>query len=174
MTRNASVRQAEVRQEPAREPVRARVRTRKGVGTDRYHIPQHLIPAGIDLQWNVQSILGKDDPQARQTMTVQGWEPVTGDMFDKRFDGMFMPKGHKGEINVGGLVLEWRPIELTAEAKAEELQAARHARGVEEAKIKSAQIDGVDPGFMDPNIPAARGGNIFRKEMGRSPMAIPE
>jgi hypothetical protein len=130
-----AIREAEVRAEPAREPVRAKTRTRKGANVNQFHIPQHMIPDGIDLQWNTDSVLGKPEPHMRQTMAVQGWEPVTADMWGGRFDGMFMPKGHKGEINVGGQVLEWRPIELTLEARAEEHQAARHARNVEERKI---------------------------------------
>jgi hypothetical protein len=174
-TARAQVREAEIRTEPVREPVRAKVRTRRGGGTDKFHIPRHLIPAGIDLQWNVDSILGKEDPHARQSMAVQGWEPVTGDMWDKRFDGMFMPKGHNGEINIGGLVLEWRPMELTLEARAEELQAARHARNVEERKITAGAPDGVDPSFMDTEHPKAKAGTFLRKEIGRVPtMPIPD
>lgn len=166
------IREADVRQEGVREPVRAKVRTRKGSGVDKFHIPQELIPDGIDLQWNVDSVLGKPDPHARQSMAVQAWEPVTADMWGGRFDGMFMPKGHRGEINVGGLVLEWRPIELTHEARVEELGAARQARFTEERKIASGAVDGVDPGFMDVSHPAARKGNIFKKEMG--PSSIPD
>lgn len=171
-TNRMPVREAETRPEPAREPVRAKVRTRKGSGVDRYHIPREMIPEGMDLQWNVQSVLGRDEPQMRQAMAVQGWDPVLPDMFGGRFDGMFMPKGYKGEINVGGLVLEYRPIELTMEARAEELQSARHARGVEERKIQSGMVDGIDPRFMDQSDPKARANTFLKKEM--RPMAIPE
>lgn len=177
MTRKTrpAIREVEVRAEPAREPVRAKTRTRKGANVNQFHIPRHMIPDGIDLQWNTDSVLGKPEPHMRQSMSVQGWEPVTADMWGGRFDGMFMPKGHKGEINVGGQVLEWRPIELTMEARAEEHQAARHARNVEERKIAAGTPDGVDPGFMNTDNPKAKANTFLRREMGRVPsMAIPD
>lgn len=169
----AAIRQAEVRAEPVREPVRAKVRTRKGSGTDKFHIPQEMIPDGIDLQWNVDSVLGKPEPQMRSAMAVQAWEPVTAEMWGGRFDGMFMPKGHRGEINVGGLVLEWRPIELTLEARAEEYGVARHARAAEDRKIATGNVDGVNQDFMDTNHPKAKANTFLRKERIPS-MPIPQ
>lgn len=173
MTRTA--RQPVRAEDPSqREPVRKKVRTRKGAMTDQYHIPPEMIPPDIDLQWNVDSVLGQPNPHARSQMARQGWEPVTADMWSGLFDGMFMPKGHKGEINVGGLVLEWRPLELTQEARAEEFQAARQARGIEERKIASGAVDGVDPGFMNTDNAKARANTFLRKEHGRVPsMPIP-
>jgi hypothetical protein len=138
------VRETEVRSEGEREPVRAKVRARKGAGTDRLHIPQEMIPDGIDLQWVTDSVLGQPAVQDRMSYEVNAWEPVTPDMFDARFDGIFMPKGHKGEINVGGLVLMWRPLELTLEARAEERQAANMQIRTETNKMITGQVDGVD------------------------------
>lgn len=150
--------------EPVREPIRAKTRTRKGVGIDKFNIPQSMIPDGVDLQWNTDSVMGQPSMQERTAMEQQAWEAVTGDMWDGRFDGMFMRRGHKGEINVGGLVLMWRPIELTLEARAEELHAARTARNVEERKITSGNVDGVDQNVMDPNNPHARRMTFLNKE----------
>lgn len=132
-----------VRQADPAEPVRKKVRTRKGTGTDRLHIPQEIIPDGIDLQWVTDSVLGQPAMQTRIAFEVNAWEPVLPSMFDGRFDGMFMPKGHKGEINVDGLVLMWRPMELTMEARAEERQAARGAVVAQEAKLRGGNLDGV-------------------------------
>lgn len=172
-TARAPIRESEQRSEPARDPVRAKVRTRKGANVDQYHIPLELIPDGIDLQWNTDTVLGQPTIQERSRMEAQGWEPVTPDMWEGRFDGMFMRKGHQGEINVGGLVLMWRPIELTLEARAEELGAARQARFTEEKKITSGAPDGVDPNFMDSQHPKARAQNFLRKERIAS-MPIPD
>lgn len=147
-TARIPVRETAPRAEPEREPVRAKVRTRKGTGTDRLHIPQQMIPEGVDLQWVTDSVLGQPAVQDRMAFEVNAWEPVTPEMFDGRFDGVFMPKGHKGEINVGGLVLMHRPLELTLEARAEERNAARMQIGVETNKMISGNIDGVDPRIL--------------------------
>lgn len=155
---------AETVTEPAREPIRAKTRTRKGIGTDQFHIAAHLIPDDIDLQWNVDTVLGQPAMQERVLMEAQGWEPVTPDMWGGRFDGMFMRKGHQGEINVGGQVLMWRPMELTEEARAEELQAARNARFVEDRKMATGNVDGVDPNILDAKNPHARGLTFLNKE----------
>lgn len=162
-TARAAIREIEA---PAadREPVRAKVRTRKGVGTDKYSIPGEMIPDGIDLQWNVDTILGQPQVQERMAMEQQAWEPVTPEMWDGRFDGMFMKRGHKGEINVGGLVLMWRPLELTMEARADELHAARRARFVEEKKIQQGTPDGVNLDMLNPNHGSARAKTFLNKE----------
>lgn len=166
------IREAEVRTEPVREAMRetARVRTRKGSGTDQLHIPREMIPEDVDLQWVPDSILGQPAIQQRMSFEVNGWRPVTGDMWDGRFDGMFMPKGHKGEINVGGLVLMERPLELTLEARAEENKSARDAVRAEEAKLRGGNIDGV---AFDTNHPTARAKTFINKERLPS-MPIPQ
>lgn len=151
--------------EAVREPVRAKTRTRKGgAGVDKYHIPREMIPDGIDLQWNVDSVLGQAATQDRMSMEMQAWEPVTPDMWDGRFDGMFVRRGHQGEINVGGLVLMWRPLELTLEARSEELQVARQARYVEERKIQQGTPDGVNLDMLNPNHGSARAKTFLHKE----------
>lgn len=159
-TAKAPVREAEVR-----EPVRAKERTRKGGGTvNKFSIPQEMIPEGVDLQWNVDTVVGQPQTQERMAMEQQAWDPVTPDMFGGRFDGMFMRKGHKGEINVGGLVLMWRPIELTEEARAEERRDAAMARHVEERKMTEGRPDGVNPDLMDPAAGSAKRQTFLRKE----------
>lgn len=177
-TARPEIREAEVRPEPAREPVRIKQRTRKGVGNDKLRIPDEILAMlwndhNTDLQWNVTAVLGKPEAYARSSMARQGWEPVTGDMWDGLFDGMFMPRGHRGEIEVEGLVLEWRPKELTLEARAEELQAARHARHAEESKLRAGAVDGVDPNILTNDDPKARSMTFLRKERVPS-MPVPQ
>lgn len=164
-TTRAPVRPEGETPEAVREDIRpVKQRARKGIGTDRFHIPQEMIPEGIDLQWNTDTVLGQPVMQERSMMEQQGWEAVTPDMFDGRFDGMFMRKGHQGEISVGGLVLMWRPIELTMEARAEEYHAARLARHTEERKMTSGSVDGVDPAILTNDNPHARNMTFLRKE----------
>lgn len=163
MGRPPKIRETDIREEPAREPVR-KVRTRKGSGIDRLHIPRDMFPEGIDFQWVADSVLGQPATHERMAYEVNAWEPVLPDMFDGRFDGVFMPKGHKGEINVGGLVLMWRPLELTLEARAEENAAARMVMRTEEAKMRGGQIEGVNPQILDANNPAAKAKSFIRRE----------
>lgn len=151
--RQQDVRPVEARQEPIRtEPRRQRLQ-KYGEGQDRFSIPRELIPAGTDLQWVVYEILGQPAPQERIKFERNGWRAVTADQFDRRFDGMFMPKGSKEEIRVEGQVLMERPMELTMEAREEERQAALSAVGVQERRLQSGQLDGVT---LDTQHPTAR------------------
>lgn len=163
------VRAAEVRPEPVREEIRKKVRVRKNAGMGQLHIPPEMIPEDIDLQWCTASILGQPTPNLLTQFTVNGWEQVTPEMFGGRFDGMFMPKGHKGEINVDGCVLMWRPLELTLEARAEDLAAARAAVSSQEARIQNNQMDGIS---FDTQHSSARRAAVLTKERIPS-MAVP-
>lgn len=165
-TARTPIRETEPVAEAAREPVRAKTRTRRGgAGVNKYHIPQEMIPEGMDFQWNVDTVLGKPEVQERMAMEQQAWEPVDASQEPfQHLDGMFMRKGHKGEINVGGLVLMWRPLELTLEARAEERHAARQARFVEESKIQQGTPDGVNFAMFDPNHGSARQKTFLHKE----------
>lgn len=172
-TTRPPVRQVDVRTEEAREPVRVSRRTRKGVGVNQMTIPPNILKIlgaqGIDLQWNSDSVVGKPAHHETIAMQQQGWEPVTVGMFDGLLDYL-MPKGHKGQIVYEAARLDWRYMEETREALAEELSAARHARGVEERKLTTGAVDGVDPNYMDANHPVARPGNFLKKEMGAIPI----
>src|SRR5262245_45462775 len=53
---------------------------------------------GIDLQWVADSVLGQPSPATRNAFEINGWEPVTPDMWNHVFDGMWTRKGHTGEI----------------------------------------------------------------------------
>lgn len=143
-----------------REPVRAKSRTRKGGGRDQLAIPQDKIPDGIDLQWNTIEVFGRPEMQMMAQMAAQAWEPVTLGMFDGRFDYL-MPKGAKGEITFGGLRLEWRPLELSLEARAENNAAARSAVRAEENKLRGGNLDGVT---LDTQHPTARAKTFISKE----------
>lgn len=159
-TTRPAVREVAARTEPVREAINPKKRTRKGGGTDQLHIPRDLIPDGIDLQWNVDTILGSPDVHARSEMEAQGWEPVTVGSFNGRFDHL-MPKGFKGEITYRGLRLDWRPMELTMEARGEENQAARNAVRVQERKLTGGELDGVT---LDTAHPTARAKTFITKE----------
>lgn len=169
-TLRAPVREADVREEPAREeevrPAK-KVRARKNSGTDQLHIPQHLIPPGMDYQWVTDTVAGQPAPQVRMSYEANAWEPVPA----TRHPGMFMPKGYEGEINVGGLVLMERPMELTMEAREEEYVAARGARAAEERRLRGGDLPGVT---LDTNHPSVRANTRLNKEIVPGNMPIPE
>lgn len=166
-------RQTETR-EPNRTDVRdtpeKRQRLRKGIAnTSPTYIPREMIPDGVDLQWVTDSVHGAVQIQGRQMFEINGWRPVTPDMFGGRFEGMFMPKGFKGEINVLGQVLMERPLELTLQARAEELKDAQNARSAIETKLRNGQIDGV---AFDTQHPTARAAT--RVEQSLVQLQVPE
>ena len=168
--RSGNVRTAESRVE-AREEVRPKkTRLRKGLAqVSPTHIPQEMIPEGVDFQWVTDSIHGMPEMQMRHSYEINAWEPVLADAFNGRFDGMFMPKGYKGEINVMGQVLMWRPIELTMEARQEEAEQARNATRAIETKLRNGQLDGVS---FDTQHPTARAVTSISHD--RVSMPIPE
>lgn len=118
--------------EPLRQPARNGVvlgrdgevltRTRTETG-DPYHIPANIVPDGWSYQWNVVTVYNSQDQCMSQTMGMfeNGWRPVPAE----RHDGMFVPRGTKGEILRGGQRLEERPATLTAQAKAEDVMKAK-------------------------------------------------
>lgn len=118
--------------DPIRQPARNGVvlgrdgevlsRTRTETG-DPYHIPEHIVPTGWSYQWNVVTVYNSQDQCMSQTMGMfeNGWRPVPAE----RHDGMFVPRGTKGEILRGGQRLEERPATLTAQAKAEDVMKAK-------------------------------------------------
>lgn len=127
---------------------------------------------GVDVQWVTDSVHGKSEPQMRNSFEVNAWEAVKPDMFGGAFDGMFTRKGHKGEIEFGGLVLMWRPMELTEEARAEDRKARDAQLSAQAAMIKGGQgIQGLAPGF-EADHPTALSKNVLTRTV-KPPMEIP-
>ncbi len=148
-----------------REAVRVKQRTRRGAGHDPLQIARDILDRiwndfGADLQWNTDTILGQPDVVGTTNMSQQGWEPVQTGMFDGLVDYL-VPRDHKGVILYQGLRLDWRPKELTLEAREEDRQNARMAVGVEEAKLRGGQIDGVT---LETNTPNVRAKTYINKE----------
>ncbi len=137
---------------------------------DRLHIPRHQIPDGMDFQWVTDSIYGQPQAQQRAEFEKKGWTPVYQEDFDGRFDGKFMPKGKDGEINVDGVVLMARPLELSLKAKQKDRRAA-----LEQVAIKEQALRGGDLGTsLDTSAPNAvnLNRNGIKKTIER--IAIPE
>lgn len=94
-------------------------RTSSGHGGDRFYVSPEMIPDGWSYQFIAVSVTGQT--QNTTTFLNDGWTPVPA----SRHDGMYMPKGTDGPIIMDGQMLVERPIELTLEARDEEIGIAR-------------------------------------------------
>lgn len=153
-----------VREEPATKKVRLRKNSgqRSLLDIDADLLAKVRQDYGADLQWVTDSVLGQAAPGIRSSFEVNAWEPVTQDMFGGIFNGLFMKKDQAGEILMEGLVLMWRPYELTEEARAEERAARDSALAAQQNMIKGGQIPGMSAGF-EPDHPTAIQRNVFRR-----------
>jgi hypothetical protein len=119
---------------------------------DKLHIPRDMIPEGMDLQWVTTEVCGQAVPQHTALFTRKGWTPVHPEDFGGRFDGMFTARGDNGPIQMGGLVLMARPIELTKKARAKDKAAAREQVAIKEAALGAGNLEGVT---LDAQHPSA-------------------
>lgn len=131
---------------------------------DRLHIPREEFPEGMDFYWMANTVMGLEQTQARGQFERKGWTPVhSSEDFGGAFDGRFMPKGFDGEINVDGLVLMARPLELSIKARKRDEQRAR-----EQVLIKEQALRGGDlPVSLDPAHPSAVGSNRINRTYER-------
>ncbi len=136
---------------------------------DKLRISPDLVPEGMSLCWVTDSVFGQGVPRHRQEFERKGWTPVHQEDFDGVFDGMFMPKGAPGEINVDGLVLMARPVELTNRAKLADRRRANEQVEIKERELTGGNLDGVT---LDARHETALKSNRIRKSMER--IAIPE
>lgn len=173
----APVRATAVREAAPEAPKHGKTRLRKNssqrsmLDMDNALISKLRETYGVDVQWVADQVLGKDEPQMRQDFEINAWEPCSQDMFDGAFDGMYMRKGQKGEIRYNGLVLMWRPYELTLEAQAEDGAARIAAMKAQENMIKGGVIPGLSAGF-ESDHPTAISRNVFNRTT-HAPMDIP-
>jgi hypothetical protein len=93
---------------------------------DMYHVPEELKEQGWDYQWNRVSVLGQEDTGAVINDRENGWRPISASR--EGFAGRFMPDGHKGPIQRGGLELCERPMALSLESRREDRQNANAQR----------------------------------------------
>lgn len=137
---------------------------------DRLHIPPHMCPPGMALQWVTESVLGQPFPQHRSSFERKGWTPVHQDDFDGQLDGMFMPKGSGGEIKTTGLVLMARPKELNVRAKRLEERQAREQVQVKEQAWRAGEIGT----SLDSQHSTAINSNRINKSVERLPIVAPD
>lgn len=132
--RQTEARQTEVRDEVRLKPGEGKRRDgtiirRQSVTDDggKYNVPQHIIEThraeGFDLEWKRTKVYGEEQRQYIAQTARGGWEPVQAE----RWPGIFLPDGHAGAIEIDGLMLMERPLELSLEARQEDHNDARDA-----------------------------------------------
>lgn len=167
-TRQTAARQTEVRGEgETAKKVRLRKNQAMKSQTDLPEDIKRVLNEdfGVDLQWVTDSVLGQPTPGNRNRYEINAWEAVTPDMFDGILDGVFTRKGHKGEITYEGLVLMWRPMELTQESRSEERSAQMGAIEAQARMLKNGELPGnFAPGF-EPQHHTALAKNQVRRSM---------
>jgi|KBSMisStaDraftv2_1062788.scaffolds.fasta_scaffold03519_8 hypothetical protein len=104
----------------------------------------------IDFQWNNYETYGKRDYAIEREHHNQGWQEVQHSDFPERF----APAGTEGPVIVKDMILVWRPMRLTVEARNDEIQRATRAMQVHRQKMADAP-DGQAP-RMQPVIRSSR------------------
>ena len=137
------------------------IRSRKG-GIDPFHVPPEIVPKGWSYQWNSVTIYNNPDLLVGQQMQMyeNGWRPVPAE----RHPGRYVPSTKTGDILRDGMRLEERPIEMTEEAKREDVTAAtQQMRDRDEslmgskANVRGAMGDGFE---MNPGRYRGTGGSL--------------
>jgi hypothetical protein len=104
-----------------------KIYTRRVTNTgDKFHIDASDIPDGMSYQWIASTVAGAEQRQSIAQFQQNGWESVPM----SRYPGRYGPEKLDGKPNhtpiiIDGLILCERPIELTIEAREEEISAAR-------------------------------------------------
>jgi hypothetical protein len=138
---------------------------------DKFAFDRSIVPAGWDYQWKAAFIKNAPNTQHMTELAANHWEPVPAE----RHDGIFMPRGHKGNIERGGMILMERDIRLTMRARAMEKREA------DDSVNRSRQMAGllaqnnpsaVDKGVIDFGHGEAQKATGVRIE--RVPMGDPD
>jgi hypothetical protein len=144
---------------------RVRQRLRKGlVQQDEFFLPVEEIPEGLTYEWKRFSVKGEEDPFYLAQLREQGFDPVPPSRHPN-----WVPPGYNAPYIVkGGMILMDRPIELTAEARAESQVAAN--KQIKEAEQRLGKTPAGEMTRDDPRVAPK-----VIKEIGRMvPMAIEE
>lgn len=128
---------------------------------DLFAFDRSIIPDGWDYQWKVKTVKNWEWVEHQVTLAANGWEPVPAD----RHDGVFMPRGYKGNIERGGQILMERDIRLTMQARQAERREANTQLNM--SRSMAGLLERSMPGgsaILDYEHPAARGATGVKVE----------
>lgn len=129
---------------------------RAGEGVDQYTIPQGMEPDGWKYEWKRSQIWNRPDTQHQVNVRRNGWTDVPA----SRHDGVWMPAGHPGNIEINGLILMEIPLALWQEATNEDKRRA--SEQVMQSR-RSAGMKATD--LADPTHPSLKGARFVRQEL---------
>lgn len=116
-------------------------------GSDRFHIPEGIVPDGWSYEWKRKLLVGKPDPSYEVELQRGGWEPVPA----SRHRHLMPAKGTWETIEMDGMVLMERPKEITDERQRANQRAAR-----DQVRAKEAQLREAAPGQFERDRPTIR------------------
>lgn len=129
-------------------------------GTDKYAIPENIIPEYWTYEWKRRLTLGKLDPAYEQALAQTGWKDVPAARHPE-----MMPIGQdQGWIERDGLVLMERPQQITDQIIARDQRLAR-----EQVRHKEAQLSGTPDGHFSRTEDKRTAPNI-KKSFERMPV----
>lgn len=128
---------------------------------DRFAFDRSIIPAGWDYQWKTKTVKNWEWTDHLVELAANGWEPVPAE----RHPGVFMPEGHVGNVERGGMILMERDMRLTHQARRMEQQAASGQLNISRsmAGLMGRQMPG-GSGILDFEHPAAQNATGVRVE----------
>lgn len=132
-----------------------RVFTRSDPVDGERDIDPRIIPPGFIYQWNRMEAMGMTDVKNQTLNANAGWLPVPAD----RHDSMWMPPGYKGDIRVGDLRLEERPVEFEQQDRVRQKKEAH--KWISDAREKF-KLDNLPSGFTT-ETPLAKAANYVRE-----------
>jgi hypothetical protein len=135
---------------------------------DRLHIPKDQIPEGMDLRWVMTAVRGQPMPQFEAGAKKRGWTPVHPQDFDGLYEGKFTPAGYEGAIEMEGLTLMARPLEMSLKARKRDYRNAREQVMIKEQALKS----GADIAAMGADHPTAVANNRISRTYER--LTVPQ
>lgn len=158
--------------EPSREPSRDGAvilgrngeqlsRSKRADSGDPFHVPPEFMEPGWDYQWITETVVNSPDAAMRHrlNMITNGWRAVP----HSRMPGVYGPEGASGAILIEGQGLYERPMKLSEDARAEDIEKAkRQLRDRDEALMggKAAMRQAMQNGFSMENRYRGTGGQL--------------
>jgi hypothetical protein len=117
-------------------------------------------PEGWTYEWRTRTVKGWEHIEAQVEDAQKGWTPVPAD----RHDGKIMPKGFKGAIERGGLMLMERPAKVTAMARQYDKRKANEQLQISHSMAGLMQRAAPNSGaILDGNALEAQRGTFTRR-----------